>query len=255
MGARRFIYGQAMVGGTRAFWDARGGQMYQCLMIAGHEIDRIVEYWVGDKKVDTDGGDAGGNVLTFPMINAIFFERYLGTADQAAALILTTDFPDVWTAAHRLRGIAHVCVVFKGVRKEEISKVYPQGANTQIRFVVRGKKIYDPSTGMDPNNPATWAWGDNASDVILDYLRDANGYRRALAQIDMPSFLDFHARCAENVPRKDGTPVGRYRTWGTISFDEEPQAALARLCSTCDATLYQGPTGQIGIRDGAWTGP
>lgn len=255
MGPRRFIYGKVMVGGTRAFWDARNGMMFQCLMLAAHEIDGIAEYWVGDVKVDTDGGEAGGNVQTYPMINAIFFERYFGTAGQAAPLILTTNFPEVWTAAHRLRGIAHVCVVFMGVREKIRQQVFPQGAYTQLRFVVRGKKIYDPTTGMDPENPATWLWGDNSGDVILDYLRASDGYRRSLAQIDLPSFTDFHARCAENVPRKDGTPVGRYRTWGTISFDEEPQAALARLCASCDATLYQGATGKIGVRDGAWTGP
>lgn len=255
MGPRRFIYGKAMVGGTRAFWDARNGMMFQCLMLAAHEIDGIAEYWVGDVKVDTDGGEAGGNVQTYPMINAIFFERYFGTADQAAPLLLTSNFPEVWTADHRLRGIAHVCVGFLRVKEKIRQQVFPQGAYTVLRFVVRGKKIYDPSTGMDPENPATWAWGDNSADVILDYLRAQDGYRRSLAQIDLPSFTAFHARCAENVPRKDGTPVGRYRTWGTISFDEEPQAALARLCASCDATLYQGPTGKIGIRDGVWTGP
>lgn len=256
MGPRRFIYGQARVGGTRAFWDARNGEMYQCLLLCSHEIDSIQEYWVGDVKVETDGGTAGGNVITFPMINKIFFERYLGTADQPASLILTTRFPDVWSANHRLRGIAHVDVVFGGTRKEETQKVFPQGAYTQLRFVVRGKKIFDPSLGsMDPENPATWAWGDNSGDVILDYLRSPDGYRRPLSQIDMPSFEAFHAHCAENVPRADGSPVARYRTWGTVGFDEEPQAVLNRLCATCDATLYQGPTGQIGIRHGGWSGP
>ncbi|HEV7323523.1 MAG TPA: fibronectin type III domain-containing protein [Bosea sp. (in: a-proteobacteria)] len=256
MGPRRFIYGKALVGGTRAFWDARHGMMYQDLLLCSHEIDGIAEYWVGDVKVDTDGGEAGGNVTTLPMSGAIFFERYLGTADQAAATLLRDRFPEVWSADHRLRGIAHVCVVFAGVPEKHRNKVFPQGAYTVLRFVVRGKKLYDPSVGgMDPENPATWLWGDNSSDVILDYLRSSDGYRRSLAQVDMPSFADFHAHCAENVPRKDGTPVGRYRTWGTIGFDEEPQAVLARLSASCDATLYQGPSGQIGIRNSVWTGP
>ena len=256
MGPRRFVYGKALVGGTRAFWDARGGMMFQCIMLAGHEIDGIAEYWIGDQLVTTDGGEAGGNVTTVPMNGAIFFERYFGTAGQTAALLLNTNFPEVWTANHRLRGIAHVCVVFKGVPEKHQNKVFPQGAHTVLRFVVRGKKIYDPSLGwMDPENPAAWLWGDNSGDVILDYLRDPNGYRRSLAQIDMPAFADFHAHCAENVPRKDGSPVGRYRTWGTIGFDEEPQAVLARLCASCDATLYQGPSGKIGIRNSVWTGP
>ncbi len=256
MGPRRFIYGQAMVAGTRAFWEARDGMMYQCLLLAGHEIDGIAEYWIGDRRVNTDGGEAGGNVTDYPMINAVYYERYFGTATQAVASVLHDRFPEVWTAEHRLRGIAHVCVVFAGVKEKIRQTVFPQGAYTQLRFVVRGKKLYDPSLGwMDPENPATWAWGDNSNDVILDYLRSRDGYKRPLAQIDMPSFQDFHARCGEIVYRRDGTPTLRYRTWGTISFDEEPQAALARLCASCDATLYQGPSGKIGIRDGAWTGP
>lgn len=256
MGPRRFIYGQQLVGGTRAFWDARYGEMHQCIMLCSHEVDSITEYWVGDRRVNTDLGDAGGNVIDYPMINKVFFEPYLGTSGQAAPTILRARFPEVWSTDHRLRGIAHVCVVFGGVKKDDQSKVFPQGAYTQLRFTVKGKKIYDPSIGgMDPEDPGDWAWGDNSADVILDYLRSADGYRRSLAQIDMDSFEDFHAHCAENVPRADSSPVGRYRTWGTISFDEEPQAALARLCSTCDGLLYQGPTGLIGIRHGGWTGP
>ncbi|KRE00084.1 hypothetical protein ASE63_08250 [Bosea sp. Root381] len=255
MGPRRFIYGQAMVGGTRAFWDARYGALFQSLMLCSHEIDGIAEYWIGDRKVTTDLGEAGGNVIDYPLYT-VFFERHLGTPGQTAALLLTTNFPETWTADHRLRGIAHVCVVFKGVKEKDRQLVYPQGAYTNLRFTVRGKKIWDVTApGQDPENPGTWLWNDNSGAVILDYLRSPDGYRRHLSQIDVPSFQAFHLRCSENVPRKDGTPVARYRTWGTIGFDEEPQAALARLCSTCDATLYQGPSGKIGIRDGAWTGP
>ena len=155
MGPRRFIYGQALVGGTRAFWDSRQGELHQCILLCSHEIDSIAEYWVGDVRVETDLGVAGGNVTTFPMINKIFFERYLGTADQAAATILRARYPEVWSVEHRLRGIAHVCVVFGGVKKEDQSKVFPQGAFTQLRFAVKGKKLFDPTTAMDPENPAT----------------------------------------------------------------------------------------------------
>lgn len=255
MGPRRFIYGRAMVGGTRAFWDARGGALFQCLMLCSHEIDGIAEYWIGDRMVSTEGGEAGGSVTDYPLYT-VFFDRHLGTPGQTASLLLTSNFPEVWTENHRLRGIAHVCVAFRGVKEKDRQLVYPQGAYTVLRFVVRGKKIWDiTAPGQDPENPGTWLWNDNSAAVILDYLRSPDGYRRQLGQIDLPSFQAFHLRCSENVPRKDGSPVGRYRTWGTIGFDEEPQAALARLCSTCDATLYQGPSGKIGIRDGAWTGP
>lgn len=255
MAARRRIYGKALVGGIRNFWESRNGDLTQSIMICADRIDGIEGYWVGDKQMATSAGEGGGYVLDYPMINKVFFEPHLGYTSQVASPILLSRYPDAWTPAHRLDGIAYVVSVFLAVGEKERNTVYPQGANTVLRFLVRGALVYDLLGPNHPNDVGLWAWSDNAGNCILDYLRHKDGMRRPLAQIDLPSFQDFAALCSETVYRKDGTPEPRYRLWGVYEFSEEPVSVLARMCATCDATLYQGPSGKIGVRGGKWVSP
>lgn len=255
MAARRRIYGKALVGGIRNFWESRNGDLTQSILICADRIDGIEGYYVGDKRVTTTAGENGGYVTDFPMINKVFFEPHLGYASQSASSILLSRYPDAWTAAHRLDGIAYVVSVFLAVGEEERNTVYPQGAHTVLRFLVRGALVYDLLGSNHPDDTGLWAWSDNASNCILDYLRHKDGMRRPLAQIDLPSFRDFAGLCAETVSRKDGSTELRYRLWGVYEFSEEPVSALARMCAACDGTLYQGPSGKIGIRGGKWVSP
>jgi hypothetical protein len=253
MGLRRRVYGQAMVGGTRYFWDARNGGLYQGIALASGRIHSIVEYYIGDQLVVPDGG---GVVAAFPWLGRLYYEPFDGSAGQAASSILQAVYPEIWTADHRLSDIAHVVVVFGAASKEDNAKVWPQGANTVLRFVVKGALVWDTSVGgQDPENESTWTWSESPAHCILDFLRHRDGMRQPLARIDVASFEDMHATCVETVLRKDGSSEARYRLWGSYEFSEEPKDVLARMCATCDATLYQGPSGKIGIRDGKWTGP
>lgn len=255
MAARRRLYGKGLLGGIRNFWEARNGDMTQSILICADRIDGIEGYWIGDKRVTTTLGEAGGYVTDYPMTNKVFFEPHLGYASQAASPVLLSRYPDVWTSAHQLNGIAYVVVVFLAVGEKERNTVYPQGANTVVRFLVRGARVHNLLGPHHPDNVGLWSWSDNAANCILDYLRHQDGMRRPLGQIDLPSFQDFAALCAETVFRKDGSSEQRYRIWGAYEFTEEPVSVLARMCAACDATLYQGPSGKIGIRGGRWVSP
>lgn len=256
LGARVGIYGRAMVGGTRYFWDARNGTLYQGIVLAGHRIDGIERYWIGDKPVTMTNGENGGTVNDWPYNNRVGFEPHLGLDDQPASPLLLKDYPDVWTPEHRLRGLAHVVAIFNPVKKEDQQIVYPQGYATVLRFVVRGARIWNPrNPAMDPANPATWLFSENAGDCILDYLRRRDGVRFPLSKIDVPSFVDFGALCAEGVARKDGTTVPRYRIGGTYLYNEAPKDVLARMGNACDGQIVMGPTGKYGIRGGRFRSP
>lgn len=256
MGARVCVYGRTLVGGSRYLFETRNGALFQGIIVSAREIDRIEAYYIGDRKTVTSLGEGGGTVQDFPQTGKVFFEPYYGTDDQAAATTLLQQFPGVWTADHRLRGLAHVVVVFFGVKREEQQIVYPQGYATPLRFLVRGAKVWDPTNGaQDPDNKATWAWSEIAGDCILDYLRHRDGMRFARSRIDVPSFADFHGLCAETVLRKDGTTEPRYRLGGTYALNEAPKDVLARMLSTCDGQLVRGPTGLIGIRGGRFRSP
>ena len=125
-----------------------------------------------------------------------------------------------------------------------------------LRFVVRGARVWDPRNAtMDPEDPNAWAFSENAGDCILDYLRRRDGVRFPLSKIDVPSFADFGALCAEGVARKDGTTVPRYRIGGTYLYNEPPKDVLARMGNACDGQIVQGPTGKYGIRGGRFRAP
>ncbi|MHC2087213.1 phage head spike fiber domain-containing protein [Methylobacterium sp. CM6244] len=256
MGARIRIYGRAMVGGKRAFWDARNNNLYQIIMIATDRIDGIEQYWIGDRHISTSAGEDGGATIDYPYLNRIQFEARLGDKNQPASAIIRQAYPEMWTAAHQLNGIAYVACLFLGVKKEEVSIIYPQGYATVLRFVVRGARVWDTSnSAQDPDNDATWAFSESPALCILDYLRHRDGMRFARSRMDVPSFEAFRAECAEAVARKDGTLEPRYRIGGTYSLLEAPKNVLARMCDTCEAQLVRRPSGLIGIRGGKYVAP
>src|SRR5690606_12131032 len=62
-GPRYRGYGRALLGGTRAFWDSKSGDLYQIIMMHTGEIDAIEHVRVGDivatLNVDGDATNSG----------------------------------------------------------------------------------------------------------------------------------------------------------------------------------------------------
>ena len=78
-----------------------------------------------------------------------YVHKYLGSPDQAASAQAQANIPG-WSGDHRLRNIAYLYV-----RLEFNNDVFPLGI-PNISAVVKGKKVYDPRTGLT-------AWSDNAA--------------------------------------------------------------------------------------------
>ncbi|GEP12250.1 phage tail protein [Methylobacterium gnaphalii] len=256
MGPRTLGYGRFMAGGTRAFFDARNGSLYQAIVICARRIDGIEKYLIGDKYVETTLGENGGLTLTAPYDRSIAFEPHLGTDDQAASPMLLGAYSDIWTAAHQLKGIAYCVVLFAPVKPKFQQSVYPQSYATPIRFLVRGARIWDlGASSQNPDDEATWSFSENPARCIADYLRHRDGMRFPRSRLDLASFQDMRDVCDETVARKDSTTEPRYRLGGTYQLTEAPKDVLARMCATCDGQLVKGPTGLIGIRGGRFTSP
>ncbi len=244
-GARIRGYGRAKLGGTRAFWESKDGQLVQAIMVHSGGIDAFEEWWIGDRMVALDGA---GSVVTEPFAGWVRFEWFYGTDTQAASATLTTAFPSVWTSAHQLKGIAYFIAEFASPSPDVYQQIFPQGSNTQLRTVARLSPVYDPRTGLT-------AWSDNPALCILDYLTHPDGYRRALDDIDIPSFIEFANLCDQAVPLASGGTERRYRLWGIYSLTDDPQDVLNKMRSACDAEFYQTAEGKIAIRGGKWEPP
>ena len=252
-GPRYRGYGRALLGGTRAFWDSKSGDLYQAIMMHSGEIDYIEEVRVGDIVATLDAnGDATNSALSTTFLgnstHHVRIREHLGTDNQAADTMMTAAWPGVWTAEHRLRGIAYIAARFKSPDQEGFQRVFPEAAHTPIRALCRLSRIWDP------RNDNT-VWSDNASLCILDYLTQADGYRLTIDDMDLNSFALFANVCDEDVPLAAGGTEKRYRLWGVYSLTDEPHAILRKMLNACDGELYQTPEGKVAIRGGKWDAP
>jgi hypothetical protein len=262
VGARVRVYGRAKVGGTRAFYDSRGGVLYQIVMVAAHQISAFRETWLDDIQVAI-AGTTGGNVVTGPFargdasgsISAVYLEYRTGANDQTRSGVMRDWWPDIWSDEHQLKGIAYICTAFQSYNQEEFSKIFPSGYNTAVRATIDGALVFDPREPThDPDAPGTWAWSDNPALIVMDYLTHADGMRLDRSRVDEASFVSFADLCDEPVDMSAGTDEKRYLCWGSIELTEEPKDVLRRMLDTCDGELYTTPDGQIAIRGGRWTG-
>lgn len=259
-------YGYALLGGTRAFYDSSGGTLYQVVMMHSGEIDGIEYYKIGDIIASLAGngvavndvfttkaapgggaqpvGGPGGAATTYYHIT---IRGHLGSPDQTVDALMDGAW-EMWTSAHRLRGIAYFVASFTSPGQESFQKVFPEAHNTPVRALCRLSRVWDPRND-------TTAFSENASLAILDYLTHPDGFRKTRANCDLDSFAAFANLCDENVALAGGGTEKRYRLSGVYSLNDEPEDILRKMRATCDAELYQNAAGKIAIRGGKWEAP
>jgi hypothetical protein len=181
------IYGKRQVGLTRVFVESSGSDN-QYLYVAGvlcegggAGITAIDEVYVDDKLVTFDGALTDGTLRQVSSSDTNFYkggeslisiQSFFGLDNQSASSLL--DETTNWTTDHKLSGLAYVALRFKW--NQDAFNGLPE-----VRVTVRGKKVYDPrldstkggSGSHRQDDPTTWAYSNNSSLVLLDYLRNS----------------------------------------------------------------------------------
>ncbi len=244
-GNRSRGYGRLKIGGTRAFWDAKDGTLYQIIMVHHGQIDAFESLWLGDKEVTLDGS---GNVIELPWAGYVTIEKFDGSPSQAAWPALMAAFPGIWTSAHRLRGIAYLGVRFRSPPSDKYLDAFPEGYNTSVRAVARLSRVLDTRTN-------TVGWSENPAMCIRDYLLHPDGYRLDADDLDEAAFIAFANVCDQPVTRAAGGTEPRYRVAGMYSLNDEPKAVLDSLLKCCDGEIFETTEGKLSIRGGVWSEP
>lgn len=183
-----------------------------------------------------------------------WYTTHLGTADQAADATLIGFLPDKWTADHRLQGITYIYV---GLAHNV--EVWKSGA-PNITALVRGKKVYDPRTGLT-------AWSNNAALCVADYLHDAKyGLGAAYgSKIATAELIAAANACDEDIsilqlpawfPFGQGGAITekRYTCNGIVDTEQTPKDIIQGLASAMAGTaVYTG--GQWSILTGVYRTP
>ena len=237
-------YGRVMLGGVRAFWEAKDGRLYQIVVSHHGPLSSVVGFEIDGTRVTVDGS---GAVTTAPWVGYVTIKAIL-SGNGGNYPEIRAAFPTLWTTAHRLSGQATFMVIMKGPELSKISKVFPRQAQTTVQMIANSSPVFDPRTGMT-------AYSDNAGLCILDYLTHTDGMRIPMSLIDTGSFIQFADICDEDVPLRAGGTEKRYRIAGHYTLEDAPKDVLGRLQMACDARLFMTAEGKVGILGGAWSEP
>ncbi|KMP11544.1 hypothetical protein UR09_03135 [Candidatus Nitromaritima sp. SCGC AAA799-A02] len=196
--AHRVIYGEVRVAGVVTYMESTnsGNNLHQVISVAGHEINKFVEWMVNDEKVtlDSDGVVLNGNYFKSNPVKpkgyeeAVKIKAGLGTTagDSSMLTELQANTND-WTANHKQSGCAKFYVNFDHGGGVFISNL------PNISAVVQGRKIYDPRT-------SSTVYSNNAALCIRDYLVDTGyGMGEPVARINDTSFIAAANICEEMV--------------------------------------------------------
>jgi hypothetical protein len=238
---RTMVYGRAMVSGPLVFAVASGsgnGVLHLVITVAGHAVDGIEDIYFNDVLVGTL--DGSGNVTSGPYAGYAQITKHLGTAGDAAdAGLIAANVG--WTAAHKLSGVAYLVV-----KLTFNSDVYPTGI-PNIKAVVRGKKLYDPRTGLT-------TWSANPALAVRDYLTGAYGLEAVSAELDDALTIAAANICDEAITLAGGGTEARYTCNGVVDTGDSPRSIMEGILSSMAGfVVWSG--GKYLVYAGAYSAP
>ena len=263
--SRKIVYGKALVSGPVVYANVanatqkyspfrelgkdsiQGALLYQVIALAGHRCQRLGSLYLDDVVIAaTDlpwGADGGGEGFVSaghaykigPLVQG---RSHLGGPDQAADAELMRIFSDVWTAAHRGRGLTYAVVMFQDDKYAREEDLFKSGALTNVAVEVEGKSdIYDPrldtQPGAHPDNADHQGWSDNPALCWADYLIDpVVGMGLPPHRIDWDAVVTAAHRC--------DTEVTTRTAWDSHTLDGEStfHPAITEKRYTCNGVLY-----------------
>lgn len=240
------IYGKTKVGGVVVYKETTDNDkfLHMIVAIAGHEVDEIEEVYFDDVELGFgQTKSAALNEVTSPeqYDGKAFVYRHVGTDDQLADPQLIQASDNKWTGSHTLSGIAYVYV-----KLEFDADAYPNG-EPSISFVVRGKKLYNPTT------EAT-TFSSNPALALRDYLTSDYGLGADEDEIDDVSFAAAAAICDETVNLVAGGTETRYTVNGSFITDVTPQTIIDDLTRAMAGSMWYAQ-GKFRVKAGAYTSP
>ena len=211
----------------------------------------------------------GGGGTQTPIVTGagpVGFIEFHNAADGGVpSTLLKSDFPNLWTDAHRARGLTMIysrwqAVSITGGREAHYPRLYPVHST-----VIRGSRVFDPRDAtqsfLDPGtgrysayNP-TWKYSANPALIIADFLTFPEAFGLAYDDIAWPAFIQAANACDRFVDAFVDAlePFARcHLTWAAT---EERRDVLNRMLATCDGQLYEAADGKIVLWIGQYEEP
>ncbi len=168
-----------------------------------------------------------------------------------------------WPSDARGDGVATVALICKGVKAEQLNKIYPN-YEPLISAVGSWSKVYDwrkdssigGSGTQRRNDPTTWEFSDNP---VVCYVHDEWYQRGQDWDFRFAPTLD-HATvaadiCDEEIPLKAGGTEPRYRLFGYYQKNNTTKELRTRFIETFDGLVIERGDGAFVIKAGKYVAP
>lgn len=244
--------GRVRLGGLKAFGNTKRDKIYRLIWHSRGQAAGIENYHVGGREVTVD---PGGAVSSPPWAASwgswMRIETKAGDGSEAAWPELMSQFPSLWTPAHRCRGVFQSLVRFQtpdldseGGNKK-FQKLY-QGGAPDIEITARVGVVYDPrDPAQDPNEEATWKWTDNG---ILCAVHIMRAYPDLTAADFDWAFIADEADRADAVVATKGGTEPRARCWGVWLSESKRGEVMQQVLDSIGSEVIMSETGLIRLR-------
>ena len=211
--------GRVRVGGLRVFGNTKGLNRYRLIAHAKGRWTATEEHFLGGREIAVD---PDGTITSPPWARVIhngplnpptytswaFIRSKNGGGAETAWPELISEFPDLWTEDHRVRGIFQTLAHYvspgmdneEGIRKHQL--LYQSG-EPPYEVVGRAEAVYDPRDGAQQvNAPVTWAWSDNGVLCAAHVLRSFPNIKAG--DLDYSDIAAEATKAEATVPSIDG---------------------------------------------------
>lgn len=237
--------GRVRVGGLKAFGNTDGSTRWRLVCRLQGPIDAVEAYFVGGREVTVDpDGDVSSPPWSRSGGSWMKWEDKTGTGAETAWAALITAFPELWTSAHRLRGIAQSLVTFvnPGLASDKYLSLY-QGGVPDTEWVARASLVYDPrDESADPDNSATWGWNENGILNAVHVLRRDPAFTSD--RFDWPLITTQAVKADVSIATKSGTEK-RARCWGMWAWEGARKETMEDILRSIGAEIRMTADGKI----------
>ncbi|NGO63964.1 hypothetical protein G6N76_09785 [Rhizobium daejeonense] len=229
--------GRVRVGGLQAFGNSDGSTRARLVCRLNGPIDAVEEYYIGGREVTVDpNGDVSSPPWSKNGGSWCNWKDKPGTGGETAWSSLLSLFPDLWTSAHRVRGIAQSLTIWynPGLSEDKYFTLY-QGGIPSTEQVIRASRLYDPRTGLT-------AWSDNGILACAHVLRRDPAF--AFGMFDWSLIASEANKADVLVATKTGTEK-RARAWGIWGWETARSDVMQQLLDSIGAELRITNAGKI----------
>lgn len=236
------------VGGLKAFGNTRGGtDRYRLICHTRGKVSVVEAHYLGGREVTVESdrqlssppwAKVGGSY--------VFIKSKIGDGTETAWAELMAAFPDLWTSAHRVRGIAQSLVQYisPGVTTEKFMKLFQSGPPDYER-VQRSEPIYDPRTGQSATDEAAWTYRDTGPLCAAHILRSYPSL--VVSDFDYAGIGTEASKADVLVSTKTGTEP-RSRCWGMWASETPGGDVMDQVLKSIGAEIVPSDDNSFNIR-------